>query len=285
MANPRNRVLGWSKQTYDFLMKMVGQPGTGVIMVDGIEVYIGPIEDPFWRSCVPSFRRARPEELPSGYADGYAYSTLVIDMRSYLPYLEGVFRSLGGKLVHREIKSMAEVLDDVEVVVNCTGLASRSLLGDNTVYPIRGQIVRVSLPPNPRFIWDENEERPFTYIVPRLTDCILGGTTDANEWDVRPNPAVAADIIRRCTELDPQIESCRVLEHLVGLRPARPAIRLEAEPQSTGKLIVHNYGHGGSGVTVSWGCADEVAAIVTHYEEDRTQPLLYWPQMEPLRIA
>jgi D-amino-acid oxidase len=47
----------------------------------------------------------------------------------------------------------------------------------------------------------------------------------------------------------------------VGLRPARPAVRLETEG-TPGGVIVHCYGHGGAGVTLSWGCAEEVADVV-----------------------
>jgi len=55
---------------------------------------------------------------------------------------------------------------------------------------------------------------------------------------------------------------------VVGLRPGRPAVRLEAERPGVGgggaggRPVVHNYGHGGSGFTVCWGCADEVAETV-----------------------
>jgi D-amino-acid oxidase len=50
----------------------------------------------------------------------------------------------------------------------------------------------------------------------------------------------------------------------VGLRPARPAVRLEAVPHAGGEPggVVHCYGHGGAGVTLSWGCADDVLTAV-----------------------
>jgi D-amino-acid oxidase len=72
--------------------------------------------------------------------------------------------------------------------------------------------------------------------------------------------------------VDPRLGSARILEHRVGLRPSRPQVRLEAESAGTGgggpghgtaRLVVHNYGHGGAGVTLSWGCAREAARLIT----------------------
>jgi D-amino-acid oxidase len=54
----------------------------------------------------------------------------------------------------------------------------------------------------------------------------------------------------------PELRDARVLRHKVGLRPARPAVRLERDGD-----VVHCYGHGGAGVTLSWGCAEDVAAL------------------------
>ena len=61
----------------------------------------------------------------------------------------------------------------------------------------------------------------------------------------------------------PALRGARVLDDAVGLRPARPAVRLEAEALDGG-TVVHCYGHGGAGVTLAWGCADEVVRLVTH---------------------
>jgi D-amino-acid oxidase len=53
-----------------------------------------------------------------------------------------------------------------------------------------------------------------------------------------------------------------VLAHRVGLRPVRPQVRLETQAVPGGRHVVHNYGHGGAGVTLSWGCALAVAGAV-----------------------
>jgi D-amino-acid oxidase len=68
-------------------------------------------------------------------------------------------------------------------------------------------------------------------------------------------------MLARAAELVPALGNAKVLRHRVGLRPARPTVR--CEPVRTGgRLVVHCYGHGGAGVTVSWGCADEVLDLI-----------------------
>ncbi len=54
----------------------------------------------------------------------------------------------------------------------------------------------------------------------------------------------------------------REIRTVVGLRPFRPSgFRVEAERLGD-KLVVHNYGHGGGGVTLSWGTAELAARLV-----------------------
>ena len=126
--------------------------------------------------------------------------------------------------------------------------------------PIRGQIVRVRNPGIKRFVLDEENPEGVTYIVPRSGDCILGGTAEEGEWGLQPDPETAAAILRRCTQLQPRLKGVKVLEHKVGLRPGRPEIRLEHEDGPIPRI--HNYGHGGSGITLSWGCAEETLRLV-----------------------
>jgi D-amino-acid oxidase len=89
---------------------------------------------------------------------------------------------------------------------------------------------------------------------------ILGGVAQPGEWNREPNPATAAAIVARCVEVEPRIRDARIIGHRVGLRPTRPYIRVE-EQQLGGARVIHNYGHGGAGVTLSWGCAIESAAV------------------------
>jgi D-amino-acid oxidase len=103
--------------------------------------------------------------------------------------------------------------------------------------------------------WWLAEDGP-TYVVPRATDIVVGGTDAPGEWSRTPSAATAEDILRRGTALVPELAKARVLRHKVGLRPKRPEVRLERVGD-----VIHCYGHGGAGVTLSWGCAADVAAL------------------------
>ena len=65
------------------------------------------------------------------------------------------------------------------------------------------------------------------------------------------------EILEKCRSLWPELDKTKIVGRAVGLRPSRREVRLEIE-HFNGKKIIHNYGHGGAGVTLSWGCADEV---------------------------
>jgi D-amino-acid oxidase len=111
-------------------------------------------------------------------------------------------------------------------------------------------------------VLDQADEQALTYIVPREDTVVLGGTAEVGSTELRPNLAIAEGIRRRCAALVPAVADARVLEHRVGLRPGRSAVRLEREDRG-GNVVVHCYGHGGAGVTLSWGCAAEVARLCT----------------------
>ena len=261
-AYPEELVGRWAATAYAEFMRLVEQPETGVIMREGLEIFPAPVGDPWWRDALPGFRRAAPADLPDGYQDGYAFEAPVIEMPVYLGYLMRRFADLGGRVEQRALGSADEALAACDLVINCAGLGARELVGDGSLLPIRGQVVRVAQVGIERFWLDDYSQGGITYIVPRANDCILGGTADEGREDLTPDPATAAAIVERCVALEPRLRDAAILEHKVGLRPGRPAVRLEAEQWAPGKLLLHNYGHGGAGVTLSWGCAAEVVGLV-----------------------
>jgi D-amino-acid oxidase len=89
---------------------------------------------------------------------------------------------------------------------------------------------------------------------------VLGGTDVRGDASLEPSPQESDAIVERCARLVPALRTAERAGVAVGLRPGRAEVRLEAE-RLDGGVVVHDYGHGGSGVTLSWGCADEVSAL------------------------
>jgi D-amino-acid oxidase len=259
-AYPEDRVLSWGRRTYEVFEELSNLPESGVLMREGMEIWHHQVPDPWWADAVPHVRSLRKGELPPGYSTGHAFVAPVVEMPVYLSYLMDRFAASGGSVQRRALASLDEISAEAGVIVNCVGLGARDLVGDTSMNPIRGQVVRVSNPGLEQFVLDEDNPGGDTYIIPRSDDCILGGTADEGEWNLEPDPHTAEDILRRCSRIEPRLTEAEILEHKVGLRPGRPAVRLEREGGPDNVPLIHNYGHGGSGVTLSWGCAEEVLA-------------------------
>lgn len=259
-AYPEDRVLPWGREALHVFESLADDPRSGVALREGVELFRAPEPDPWWQAAVPELRRCRPSELRPPYRDGFVFTVPVIDMSVYLPYVAERFEAAGGAWEHRTLHTLDEATNAHALVVNCAGLGARELLPDPEMTPIRGQVVRVANPGLARFVLDEHHPDGVTYIIPRFHDCILGGTAVEDSWDLAPDPAVAEAILSRCVAIEPRLADAEIMEHKVGLRPGRPAIRLERE-QHGSAIVIHCYGHGGAGVTLSWGCAAEVAAL------------------------
>jgi D-amino-acid oxidase len=255
-AYPVERVSGWSHATFTALEALADVDGTGVRMLPGNELHRTAQADPWWRDAVPTLTRVTALGPP--YVDGWSFVAPVVEMPVYLPWLAARVEALGGTITRMALSALP---DHAEVVVNATGLGARRMADDSSMSPVRGQVVYVEQVGLERWWLDGAAPGGPVYVVPRSKDIVVGGTDDEGEWDRRPDPDVAKLILSRAVGLVPALARAKVIGHRVGLRPARPSVRLEAE-DAEGRRVVHCYGHGGAGVTLSWGCADEVADLV-----------------------
>lgn len=261
-AFPFDRVLAWGKRTLEVFYTLASDPTAGITVQEAIEYFDHTPTQPWWRSSVRAFRFLDPGELPPGFAGGYRFETVVIETSKYLPYLMARFQSLGGTIRQREITSLDEATSQSPVVFNCTGLGSHKLLNDKEMFPVRGQVIRAGKPTSPIAYLDDKEDNRgvFAYIVPRSEDCILGGTASSGQWSLDPDAQIADRILKRCEAMNPEVTDLPIYEHKVGLRPGRTSVRLE-KTRTPHAAVIHNYGHGGAGITLSWGCAEEAVAL------------------------
>ncbi len=258
-ARPPERVNAWARHSYDAFARLAHRPGAGVAMTQGV-IYARTHDGPrWWRELMPAWQPAPASDLPRGVVAGDVLTVPVAEMPIYLQYLVGEIQRLGGHLEQRTVQAIDDL--DAPALVNCTGLGARTLAADPSVYPIRGQIVCTERAVD-GFVIDDDNPAGITYIVPRAHDCVLGGTAQAHVDDERARDDETRAIHARCADLRPALASASIREVKVGLRPGRPTVRLDAEHTPGKRLIVHNYGHGGAGMTLSWGCAAEVAALL-----------------------
>jgi D-amino-acid oxidase len=179
----------------------------------------------------------------------------------YLGWLRGECEQRGAEFIQRTVAPLDSLLTEEPLVVDCAGFGARELAGDSSVEAVRGQVVLVSAPAIATFIIDGANPEGTTYVFPR-TDCVVvGGTSERGMTSLAPDAATRDAILRRASKLVPALAGAPVIGEAVGLRPARPEVRVETEVRPLG-TVVHNYGHGGSGVTLSWGCAEEATALV-----------------------
>ncbi|WP_433456160.1 FAD-dependent oxidoreductase [Streptomyces sp. CA-142005] len=249
---PEPLVGAWALASLAAYEEMAGRPDeTGVRLVDGVHQGTRLDELGTWAGRVPGLRAV---------ADGLAARLPVIDMPVHLAWLRERLAKAGGVIEAREVTDLAAV--PASVVVNCTGLGARSLVPDPAVRPVRGQLVVVENPGvTTWFTAVDHSSAASTYFIPQPGGLLLGGTAEEDDWSLEPDPATAAAIVARCAAVRPELAQARVLDHRVGLRPAREAVRLERQPLPDGRTLVHNYGHGGAGITVAWGCAREAAGL------------------------
>ncbi|MGW2647918.1 FAD-dependent oxidoreductase [Streptomyces sp. NPDC001393] len=249
---PEPLVGAWALASLAVYEELAHRPEeTGVRLVDGVHQGTRLDELGTWAGRVPGLRAA---------GGGLAARLPVIDMPVHLAWLRERLAKAGGVVEAREVTDLAAV--PAPVVVNCTGLGARSLVPDPAVRPVRGQLVVVANPGiSTWFTAVDHSSAASTYFIPQPGGLLLGGTAEEDDWSLEPDPATARAIVARCAAVRPEIAQARVLDHRVGLRPARDAVRLERQPLPGGRALVHNYGHGGAGITVAWGCAREAAGL------------------------
>jgi D-amino-acid oxidase len=260
-----DRVPRWAAETRAMLA-VLEEPDTGVHACAGLMavrvVQDGPPEATDPAATAP----CDPAELPPGYAAGWRVSAPLVAMPAYLRYLLERLRGAGGQLLgERSFATLAEAAQSstAPVTVNCPGAGAHALVPDPSVIPVRGQVVVTENPGLSEFFVGQGAEPgDITYLFPHGDTVVVGGTEEHGNWSRVPDPATAERILAAATAAAPRLAGAAVLGHRVGLRPSRPLVRLEAEPVAGGRHIVHNYGHGGAGVSLSWGCAREAARLV-----------------------
>jgi D-amino-acid oxidase len=242
----------------------------------------------------PSLIRRLDIDPSYGVVDAYEHLTPIIDTDRCMEWLTAMVQSKGAELItetiHGDLFAQEDDLRarfDADAIVNATGLGSFEIAGDSTCYPLRGALIRIvndgkdfpKISTAMSIAADAAQDSEIVFIVPRNDDIlILGGIAQRGEWDL--NLTLESPIIKRmrhrCEAFLPVLKNARLdpdYPIAQGLRPGRDHnVRVERELRRHGtqngetrlrnSRIVHSYGHGGAGWSLSFGCAEEVASLV-----------------------
>jgi D-amino-acid oxidase len=263
-AEPQDKVIPWALDTFHLLTDLARVPASGVSMIELRQFSrTGEIQIPDWaiplgaQAVIPSEVEGSLELFTSGFSLGVP----LMDTTIYLDYLATRFLKVGGAI---NANVCFEKLEDIDrkfdLVINCAGIGARELVQDADLQPHRGQVAIVPRM-NKLSCAIVCDDAPLMYAIPRANDCVFGGTNEISD-DLDVDPKSTARILDECSRVL-NIDKPNVLAERVGLRPFRKSgVRVERDCLSDGRTVIHNYGHGGSGFTLSWGCAGSVARLV-----------------------
>jgi D-amino-acid oxidase len=258
-ADADPRLVDWARATFHVFRRQAGDGVPGVLMRDTRMLLRGEPVLPWW---APAGDDVVLVGADAPYTGQLLLTVPLVEMGPYLAWLSGRFTDGGGRVLRRTVTRLAEASAEAPVVVNATGLAAGALCDDAAIFPARGHVVLVANPGLDVSVRDEDDPAGVTYVHPRSRDVVLGGTYERGRWGTAPDPRTRDAILRRCTALVPELVGLPVVGERVGLRPGRHGgPRVEAETVAGGRRVVHAYGHGGAGMTLAWGCADEIAAL------------------------
>ena len=203
---------------------------------------------PCWKDVVLGFRVVGSEELSRlsvehgrTYASGIHFVSFCCEPTKFLPYLTKRFLAAGGRIEKRKVSNLDE-FNNASLIVNCSGLGSVEMTKDSKFHAIRGQVARVQAP----WIYDVilHEDDEGNYIIPNTNCVILGGTHQVDDHNLKVSKADSDFIFNGCKKIFPSIQNATTIIEVVGLRPGREEVRLEAEHRQGKPTVIHNVGHG-----------------------------------------
>jgi D-amino-acid oxidase len=194
-AEPAAAVIAWSLTTFERLRGLADDAAAGVSMI-GLRQFAraGNPSIPEWAlplGAVP----VTAAETPPGFTTGFVINVPLTDTTIYLDYLAKRFARAGGE---RKLERLDDAPPDCDTIVNCSGIAARTLVSDPEIEPHRGQVVIV-----PKLAIDYavvSDDPPLMYAIPRANDCVFGGTNEISD-SREPNRAQTIAIVDECARV------------------------------------------------------------------------------------
>lgn len=261
------------KKSWEYFKKLEPDEKFGIILRQNHELFPTKEPLPYYIDILPDFEVVYNTSFPNNLPCQWSFKTYIIEMQKYMPTLYELYDKSGGKITERKIQSADEFTQlETEIIFNCTGFGSKELFNDEKLKPIKGQILlheKIDL----EFCIGENE----FCLIPRSDYTVLGCLyleDENNDSTTAENTnKIWEKVVERLVEngagnidtSDIRLSKSKIRSVQAGVRPFRyGGIKLEVE-NLNGKTIIHNYGHGGAGITLSWGsCMKAIDLMKAH---------------------
>ncbi len=253
------RGMEWCRKSYEYYKRLSFVSETGVSMQKLTKVVRKDVEEEkLWIDFMPqnSVRKLKSDELNEKYKEGYEVIVPLIETQIFLPWLQMQLKKHGVQFHEKEIHNFDAVKNDYDAVVNCSGLGSRELCNDKELMAVRGQVGLLSPKKELNIFLDT--EKPL-YVVPRKDAIIIGGTYEDGIEIETTESSIIKKLLNNAYYVFPDLRKQQFIGSWSGIRPYRLNVRVEIEHNTN---IIHNYGHGGSGFTLAFGCAEEVVRLI-----------------------
>jgi D-amino-acid oxidase len=284
------QVLKWAERTLARFLEIGKDHATAAIeLVEGVELFRRGIGTrPSWAHIPPIFEflsegdlkkynqlddeflteKEKVSLLENPVLWGYRIQAPAVSMDRYLAWLEKTARDAHVAFVRRRLVSLNELASDCDAIVNCSGFGARELVGDTNFVVYKGQyfILKGDASAPRDYVGDDDHPGGMAYMIPRCGEVLIGGCAEQGVEN-RDLTLSFEDVIRRAGLYVPWLRTRKPSDQarapVVGIRPSREnGVRLEIDRTSYGVPVIHNYGHGGSGFSLSWGCAESVASLL-----------------------
>ena len=258
LSAPADRVAHWGHRSFLRYKEAAQNSATGAYFV-WLDTYLRHPILPDWIHLLPKdhWKVLGSDDVPAMYKGGFRMYVPMIEPPVYLDFLFKQFLEGGGQFTQKKLESLEETPGGW--LINCTGLGAQTFTPDPSVYPVKGQIIMLEKRDGIPYYVDDEFPETLSYVFPRSDGIIVGGSAEPNVFNLNLDKNLLKEIIKRSNAILPQLADLKILRQWSGFRPARPEIRLEKESH---RSIIHNYGHGGAGFTLAWGCAENVLQIL-----------------------
>ena len=211
----------WAAQTYRLLahlarghlLESLGSLGPEMMKtvrrLHGTTVDNQQMETPAWSEEVSQYRTLDTADIEVLVqpADkeifGNSFLSFTWEASKALPLFYRWLEENGVRMVQRRLTSISEV--EADLIINCTGLGSFSLLGDQRMFPVSGHVCRVKC----CWVGDmmaDNRPESWAYVIPNTETVVLGSVDTEGNWDTEPRPGDRERIMDRCDKLCPGIK-------------------------------------------------------------------------------